>query len=153
MSGSHLSIPRNETVISKTECSVSQFQHCERFIYFQDRSAYSAAAKDVDRSWEYINGSQIHECGNWAWGRAIPRKGIHKRDFLCSVVQSISGWIFMSIANLVCWRIKGLYSVVVYLQHTKTSARSTITPQFYFFTIIPRYDMLTILPHAYNCVL
>jgi hypothetical protein len=45
-------------VISKTElkCSVSQFLHSyiyERFIYFQDWSAYSAAGKYVDRSWEY----------------------------------------------------------------------------------------------------
>jgi hypothetical protein len=59
MSGSHVCISRNETVISKTElvCSVSQFLHsyiCERFIYFQDRSAYSAAGKYVGRSWEYI---------------------------------------------------------------------------------------------------
>ncbi len=59
---------------------------CERFIYFQDRSAYSAAGKYADRSWEYINGSQTHECGNWDWGRAIPRKGIHKWNFSCSVV-------------------------------------------------------------------
>jgi hypothetical protein len=63
MSGSHLCIPRNETVISKTELysSVSQFLHsyiCERSIYFQGQSAYSAAGKYVDRSWEYINGSQ-----------------------------------------------------------------------------------------------
>jgi hypothetical protein len=36
---------------------------CERFIYFQDRSAYSATGKYVDRSWEYINRSQKHECG------------------------------------------------------------------------------------------
>jgi hypothetical protein len=38
----------------------SQFPHscvCERFIYYQDRSAYSAAGKYVDRSWEYINRS------------------------------------------------------------------------------------------------
>ncbi len=29
----------------------------------------------VDRSWEYINRSQTHECGFcWDWGRAIPRK-------------------------------------------------------------------------------
>jgi hypothetical protein len=41
--------------------------------------------KPVDRSWDYINRSQIHECGNWGWGRAIPRKGIHKWDFRCSV--------------------------------------------------------------------
>jgi hypothetical protein len=34
---------------------------------------------------QYINRSQTHECGNWGWGRAIPRKGIHKKDFRCSV--------------------------------------------------------------------
>jgi hypothetical protein len=28
-------------------------------------SAYSAAGKNVDRFWEYIYRSQIHECGNW----------------------------------------------------------------------------------------
>ncbi len=39
----------------------------------------------VDPSWEYINRSQTYECGNWDWGRAIPRKGIHKRNFRCSV--------------------------------------------------------------------
>ncbi len=58
---------------------------CERFIYFQDRSAYSAAGKYVDRFWEYINRSQIHECRNWDWGRAIPRNGIHNGYFLWSV--------------------------------------------------------------------
>ena len=30
--------------------------------------------KYVDRSWEYINCSQTHECGNRGWGRAIPEK-------------------------------------------------------------------------------
>jgi hypothetical protein len=39
--------------------------------------------KYVDRSWDYINRSQTHECWNWGWGRAIPRKGIHKWDFRC----------------------------------------------------------------------
>ena len=43
----------------------------------------------VDRSWEYINRSQTHECGNWDWGHAIPRKGIHKWDFRCSVALFI----------------------------------------------------------------
>ncbi len=33
--------------------------------------------KYVDWSWEYINRSKTHECGNWGWGRAIPRKGIY----------------------------------------------------------------------------
>ncbi len=37
---------------------------CERFIYSHNRSAYSAAGKYVDQSWEYINRSQTHECGN-----------------------------------------------------------------------------------------
>jgi hypothetical protein len=40
--------------------------------------------KYVDRSWEYINRSQTHECRNWGWGHTIPRKGIHKWDFRCS---------------------------------------------------------------------
>jgi hypothetical protein len=40
-------------------------------LYFQDRSAYSAAGKYVDRSREYINRLQAHECGNWDCGRAI----------------------------------------------------------------------------------
>ncbi len=55
----------------------SQFLHsynCERFIYFQDRSAYSTAGN----MW---TDPGTHECGNWAWGRAIPRKGIHKWGF------------------------------------------------------------------------
>ncbi len=66
MAGSHLCIPRNETVISK---SVSQFLHShifERFIYFQDWWAYSAAGIYVDRSWEYIHRSQTHECVNYS---------------------------------------------------------------------------------------
>jgi hypothetical protein len=58
---------------------------CERFKYFQDRSAYSAAGQYVNRSWEYINRSPTHECGNWDWGRVIPRKGIHKWNFRGSV--------------------------------------------------------------------
>ncbi len=35
----------------------------------------------------YINRSQPHKCGNWDWGRAIPRKGIHKWDFACHAAQ------------------------------------------------------------------
>ncbi len=43
----------------------------------------------VDQSWEYINRSQIHECANWDWGRALPRKGMHIWDFRCSVHVAI----------------------------------------------------------------
>ncbi len=66
---------------------VSQFLNSyisEKFLYFQDRSAYSSAGKYVDQSWENINRSQRRECGNWDWVPAIPRKGIHKWDFRCS---------------------------------------------------------------------
>ncbi len=41
--------------------------------------------KYVDWSWEYINRPKTHECGNWGWDRAIPRKGIYKRNCRCSV--------------------------------------------------------------------
>ncbi len=55
----------------------SQFLHsCERFIYSHDGPAYSAVGKYVNWSWEYINRSQTHECGNWDWCRAIPFLGI-----------------------------------------------------------------------------
>jgi hypothetical protein len=37
----------------------------ERIIYSQDRSTYFPAA---DWSWEYINPSKTHECGNWDGG-------------------------------------------------------------------------------------
>ncbi len=60
---SELCIPSNETARPR-----SRFLHsciCDRFIYSQDRSAYLAAAKQAERSWEYINRSQIQECGNW----------------------------------------------------------------------------------------
>ncbi len=76
------------SLFPKQNHNVFQFMHpyiCERFIYFQDRSAYPTAGKYVDQSWEYINRPQTHECGNWYWDRAIPRKGIHKWDFHCSV--------------------------------------------------------------------
>ena len=69
---------------------------CERFIYFQDRSVYSSAAKSVDRSWEYINRSQTHECGNWGWGRAIPRKGIYKWNCRCNVGDKINSSLGLS---------------------------------------------------------
>ncbi len=45
----------------------------------------------VDQSWEYVSRSQTHECRNWDWGREIPRKGIHKRDFRCSVGKGTGG--------------------------------------------------------------
>jgi hypothetical protein len=95
MSGSHLCIPRNENVqppyfqnitimfsLSVPTLTYLRESYC---IYFQDQSVYFAAAAAVYRPREKINRSQTHECGNWDWGHAIPRKGIHKWYFRCSV--------------------------------------------------------------------
>jgi hypothetical protein len=60
---SHLCIPRKG--IARPQ---SQFPHscvCERFISSQDRSTYFPGAEQADQSWEYINRSETHECGNW----------------------------------------------------------------------------------------
>ncbi len=59
----------------------SQFPHscvCKQFIYSHDRPAYYSSGKYVDRSWEYINRSKTHECGNWDCGPATPFLGIHQ---------------------------------------------------------------------------
>ncbi len=64
----------------------------ERFIYFQDRSAYSAVGKYVDWPWKYINRSKTRECGNWEWGRAIPRNGIHEKDFRCCTAPAATNY-------------------------------------------------------------
>jgi hypothetical protein len=51
----------------------------------------------------YINRSQTHECGNWGWGRAIPRKRIYKRNWRCSVAKRSAG----------CWGSLAMLLVVV----------------------------------------
>ncbi len=95
MSGFHLCIPRNETVDSKIElkCSVSHILHtyiCERCIYFQDRSAYSAAGKYVDRFWEYINRSETHDGGNGTEAANFPEK-------------EYVNWIFVTVSEVKVW--------------------------------------------------
>ncbi len=44
---------------------------CEWFIYSHDRSTYFPGAEYEDRLWEYINGTQKHECRNWDFGHAV----------------------------------------------------------------------------------
>jgi hypothetical protein len=78
MSGSDLCILRNEIV------QPCYFQN----IYYQDRSAYFAEAKYADRSWEYINRSQIHKCRSWERGRAVLFLGMHKSYFWYSAVYT-----------------------------------------------------------------
>jgi hypothetical protein len=74
----------------------------ERLIYSHNRSSCSAAGKYVDRSWEYINRSNTYDCGNWDSARAIPFLGIHKLDFLRSVVRymDLSGIQYSPLINI-----------------------------------------------------
>ncbi len=85
-------IPRKGTVRLQSQILHSCF--CEPFIYSSDRSAYSAAGKYVGRTWENINRSQTHECGNWNRGRANPFLGIHKFKFLCCVYFLVQKKLF-----------------------------------------------------------
>ncbi len=56
---SDLCIPRNETAQPR-----SKFLHGERFLYIPRIGLLFGCSK-IGRSWEYMNRSQIHECGNW----------------------------------------------------------------------------------------
>jgi hypothetical protein len=61
------------------------------YIYSHDRSVYSAAG---NMGIYCINPSQTHECGNWDWGRAIPRKGIQKGIFVAVLNKSHDDSLF-----------------------------------------------------------
>ncbi len=56
-------------------------------IYMLPRSVYLFCCRKIGGSilGIYINRSQIHERGNWDWGRAVSFLGVNKSDFLCSV--------------------------------------------------------------------
>ncbi len=110
MSGSHLCIPRNKTVISRTELqyyvlSPSTYTHNLWEIYIFPGSVCLFCRSEICGLILGIYKSQTHECGNWDWGRAIPRKGIHKWDFPCSLVTGISNaginiklWIYCTVS-------------------------------------------------------
>ena len=74
--------------ISKIHVSASD-------VYSQDRSTYFLQQNiQADQSWEYINRSLTHECGNWDCGHAIPFLRIFVSNFrywffaMCSVHHS-----------------------------------------------------------------
>ncbi len=73
--------------------SQSQFPHscvCERIIYSHDGSAFSAGGNMwTDPGNICINRSQTHECGNWGWGSAIPRKGIYSINRIAVAVLRV----------------------------------------------------------------
>ncbi len=83
--GFDTSIPRHSGIWGAADESVLHIERKKIKKSPQKIYMYIYIKNYVDQSWEYKNRSQIHECGNWHWGRAIPRKGIHKWDFPCSV--------------------------------------------------------------------
>jgi hypothetical protein len=69
-------------------CQFLHSRFCERFIYFQDRSAFFAEQgnKWIDRGNIWIAHKHMNvEIGTE--GRAIPFRGIHKSKFLISALQ------------------------------------------------------------------
>jgi hypothetical protein len=56
----------------------------------------------VDRLWEYINCSQIHECGNWEQGCAVSFLGIHKSDLVCSAYLLSEMFFFKKYFSMLC---------------------------------------------------
>ncbi len=71
--------------------------------------------KYVDRSWEYINRSQTHECGNWGWGRAIPRKGIYSINGIAVVVHPALPQPLFIIFSFMVENLFGFKSILVLL--------------------------------------
>ncbi len=54
-------------------------------MYYHVRPTYFPVVEKADRSQEYINCSQKHECRNWDWGRAVPFLRIFVPNFLFCV--------------------------------------------------------------------
>ncbi len=73
---------------------------CERFTHFEDRSVYYDAVESVDRSWEYINCPQAHECRIWDWNRAIPFLGMQKLVFWYSVKVANNTRILLKVLHV-----------------------------------------------------
>ncbi len=66
---------------------------CLWAIYIVPGSVYIFPPAELgDRSWEYINRSQTHECGNWDWDPVIPflRNFFSKFQYFVFAVRSSS---------------------------------------------------------------
>ncbi len=122
MSGSQLCIPRQETAQSSymyLQNRIKMFSlPIPTLIYFQDGSFYLLQPNTVcGPILVYINRSQPHECGNWDWGRAIARKGIHKWDFRCSACLGNVNFVKLSpsLFSSIFFFLSFIYSVTLYL--------------------------------------
>jgi hypothetical protein len=67
---------------------------CDFYIYMQQNR--------WTRLWEYINRSQIHECGSWEQGRAVSFLGIHKSDLVCSAYLLSETFFLKEYFSMLC---------------------------------------------------
>ncbi len=66
---------------SATSAPISTFM-CLWVIYIDPGAVFIfPPAEQAGRSWEYINRSQTHDCGNWDWDPDIPILGIFVSKF------------------------------------------------------------------------
>ncbi len=82
---------------------------CERFIYYKNQPAYSAAGKFVDWSWEYINRSQTHEC----------KIRTEAAQFL---EKEYRNGIFIAVYNVATWPDSGIFGTFLVLSVALSSA-------------------------------
>ena len=90
----------------------------------------------VGRSWEYINHSQTHECVNWDWGRWIPRKGIHKWDCPCSVLNVANFYSTKALYKKNLWT-----SLLVYGMGLNLIWSTSSSPILIFCSRVPFWQM------------
>ena len=84
---------RNYNVLSPN--SYTHISVRDLYIFPRIGSVYFAAAQYVDRSCEYINRSQTHECRNWERGRAVSFLGIFVSTIGYSVF-AVWNWKWLS---------------------------------------------------------
>ncbi len=102
--------------------------------------------KYVDRSWDFINRSQTHECGNWGWGRAIysiPRKEINNGIFVA--VHPFADENVAENTVVLGLTFRKLISLTYYLRLLKNLARSLGTRRYHI--QLPKIYTKVTLPH------
>ncbi len=79
-----INIPRNESARPRS-LPISTFMYLWAFYRLPRKVRKCNTARQAERTWEYINRSQIHECRYWQRGRAVSFLGIF--GSLCSAAR------------------------------------------------------------------
>ncbi len=98
---------------------ISTFMRLWAFYIFPQSVCLFCWRKYVDRSWDYTNRSQTHECWNWGWGRAIPRKGIYIYMVISLQCISVPDWVPIGIFFILVpdWPVAGQYGIQAFTQN------------------------------------